>query len=336
MNLQFLFGVAFLAGFVLIVMGPRQQRLENGEPHHVIQFGWMAVIIGAFGFLAQFMNFGTVMLLFLLVGFSVIAVDRLFLRKRRGEARAPDSVEYARSFSPIILVVFLVRSFVVEPFQIPSSSMRPGLEPGDFILVNKFAYGLRLPVLNTVFIPVDSPKRGDVMVFELPEMVRRVRHPEAATVNYIKRVVGLPGDVIEYHNRVLFVNGEMMSQEAKGQYQFLDDGNLEHRSAQVSEENLYGHQHAILAFPEKSTDYREHAALFRQVGAVNFPDNCSYDETGFRCVVPPGHYFMMGDNRDGSEDSRFWGFVPEDHIVGRAFFVWLNFHNFKRIGTSVR
>jgi signal peptidase I len=230
--------------------------------------------------------------------------------------RQPTWIEYSGSFFPVIALVFFVRSFLYEPFKIPSGSMEPTLIAGDFILVNKFAYGIRLPVLNKKVIEVNQPKRGDVMVF---------RYPEDPSTDYIKRVVGVPGDKIVYKNKRLTVNGQKLSYSPLPDYlDEADDASLAYRKQLT--ENLTGVQHRILNFAESPTDVRFPS---------DFPQRelCTYDAEGFACSVPAGHYFMMGDNRDNSKDSRYWGFVPDENIVGKAFVVWMNFSHLKRIGS---
>jgi len=230
--------------------------------------------------------------------------------------KQPTWIEYSGSFFPVIALVFFVRSFLYEPFKIPSGSMEPTLLSGDYILVNKFTYGIRLPIVNKTIIQVGQPKRGDVMVF---------RYPVDPSTDYIKRVVGLPGDKIVYKNKHLTINGQKLDYQPMSD--FLDeasDSNLAYRKQYT--ENLYGVKHRILNYDEAPAD-------------VRYPDNfaqrdlCTYDIEGFACSVPAGHYFMMGDNRDNSRDSRYWGFVPDENIVGKAFFVWMNLGNLKRIGS---
>jgi len=222
-------------------------------------------------------------------------------------------LDWTAGLFPVILAVFVLRSFLFEPFKIPSGSMIPTLLVGDLILVNKFHYGVRLPVLNTKIIANHDPQRGDVMVF---------RYPADPRVDYIKRVVGVPGDVVTYANQHLTINGQPVPVETRGE--FYDEDTLRYFPLFV--EKLGAVEHQILVNPDRNPIY----------GPINkqfpFAENCRYSAEGVTCTVPPGHYFMMGDNRDNSEDSRFWGFVPDENIVGKAFFVWMNFGNLGRIG----
>jgi signal peptidase I len=231
-----------------------------------------------------------------------------------GILRQPTWIEYSGSFFPVIALVFFLRSFLYEPFKIPSSSMVPTLLVGDLILVNKFTYGIRLPVLNKKVIQINDPQRGDVMVF---------KYPMDMSQDYIKRVIGVPGDKITYENKRLTVNG------VEVKYTPLDDYLSDERMAynKQFEENLSGVSHRILNDEAKPTYSRESVFPFPQ------SENCQYRYEGFTCVVPAGNYFMMGDNRDNSLDSRYWGFVPDKNIVGKAFFVWMNLGNLRRIGS---
>ncbi|OKA23753.1 signal peptidase I [Pseudomonas versuta] len=241
---------------------------------------------------------------------SVTPVDTQVIEKLNKE---PMLVEYGKSFFPVLFIVLVLRSFLVEPFQIPSGSMKPTLDVGDFILVNKFSYGIRLPVLDTKIIEVGDPKRGDVMVF---------RYPSDPTVNYIKRVVGLPGDKIRYtSDKHLYVNDQLVAEQMVG----TEPGTL--GSAELYKEKLGEVEHMI----------RKEMSRYRAP-----PDK--------EWTVPTGHYFMMGDNRDNSNDSRYWddpnipkdelGMVPDKNIVGKAFAVWMswpepksnNLPNFSRVG----
>ncbi|WP_144137867.1 signal peptidase I [Paraburkholderia sp. BCC1884] len=234
-------------------------------------------------------------------------------RLRDDKLRQPWWLEYSASFFPVILVVFMVRSFVVEPFKIPSGSMVPTLLVGDFILVNKFEYGIRLPITNTKITEGRPLERGDVVVF---------RYPKDESVDYIKRVIGLPGDTVAYQDKQLTINGKPVPETALPDY--LDDERMGY--AKQFEEDLGGRKNAILNNP---------AVPPFIVGAEDYPyrDNCTYNARGVICKVPPGNYFMMGDNRDNSADSRYWGFAPDKNVVGRAFFIWMNFSNLKRVGS---
>ena len=227
-------------------------------------------------------------------------------RRLRGEdAKEPVWVEYSRSLFPVIFVVLLLRSFLVEPFRIPSGSMMPTLLVGDFILVNKFAYGLRLPVLNTKFVDIGEPARGDVVVF---------RYPRDPATDYIKRVVGLPGDRVAYYDKQLYINGRPVAKEPLGTYEGEGSG-IGFTGTRLYLEHLDGVDHQILIDPDKRSVEGE-------------------------IVVPEGYYFVMGDNRDNSNDSRYWGPVPEGNLVGKAFLIWMNWDArggiaWRRIGRTI-
>ncbi|MGC2166263.1 MAG: signal peptidase I [Gallionella sp.] len=266
------------------------------------------------------MDFALIMFILLLVTGGVWLLDKYSLAAKRGSNVAePWWVEYAKSFFPVILIVFCIRSFLVEPFKIPSGSMIPTLQVGDFILVNKFTYGIRLPIVNKKLIQINNPQRGDVMVFH---------YPENPSVDYIKRVVGIPGDTVEYRYKHLRINGVEQVQTADGDYNYVEQGlNFVHTERRI--ESLDERKHPILVNPEVPTLHLGSISEFAG------RENCSYDNEMVRCKVPEGQYFMMGDNRDNSRDSRYWGFVPDYQIVGKAFFVWMNFSDLKRIGLSI-
>lgn len=254
-------------------------------------------------------DFALVLVVLTLISGIIWAYDRFSLAPKReeklnaaqaqAEGELPESVvaeltresgwvDTGRSMFPVLFIVLVLRSFLVEPFQIPSGSMLPTLKIGDFILVNKFHYGLRLPVLNTKVVSMNNPLRGDVAVF---------KYPQQPSINYIKRVVGLPGDVIRYQNKILYINGKAQPQQLLAQ---LPPGRPQRLLLQ---ENLDGVSHQI------NTD------LMRPVQNGEW-------------VVPEGHYFLVGDNRDNSNDSRFWGFVPDELLVGKAFAVWMHWPTF--------
>jgi signal peptidase I len=221
-------------------------------------------------------------------------------------------LDWTAGLFPVILAVFLLRSFLFEPFKIPSGSMIPTLLVGDLILVNKYHYGIRLPVLNKKIVDNNPVQRGDVMVF---------RYPVDPRVDYIKRVVGIAGDEVAYINKQLTVNGQPVPTKALPDY--YDESSL--RYFQQWSEQLGATEHRIL------TD-KDRPGFVRATYDFAHRDACRYSAEGVTCKVPAGHYFMMGDNRDNSEDSRYWGFVADEHIVGRAFMVWMNFGDLGRIG----
>lgn len=240
---------------------------------------------------------------------------RLLKGRQEKDAVLPPLAEYARSFFPIFLAVLLLRAFLVEPFRIPSGSMMPTLLVGDFILVNKFTYGIRLPVTKTKVLDVNEPERGDVVVFRWPVNPR---------LDYIKRLVGLPGDKVRYQNKVLYINGEPMKVQPVGQYTPVGSG-MRALGSFEGKENLNGVEHSVLINPL----------------SPDFGANCTF--LGYQELeVPEGHYLMVGDNRDDSNDGRCWGFVPEENLVGKAFFVWFSldwerpgFIAWDRIGNSI-
>ncbi len=231
-------------------------------------------------------------------------------------------LDWTAGLFPVIAIVFVLRSFLFEPFKIPSGSMIPTLWVGDLILVNKFHYGVRLPVINLKITDGNPVQRGDVMVF---------RYPPKPSLDYIKRVVGVPGDEVAYLNKQLTINGQAVSKTALPD--FFEEDSL--RYIKQFEENI-----PLGMKPSEMKGVRTHRLLNDTdrpafvPGADDFvfKENCRYTVEGVTCKVPEGHYFMMGDNRDNSLDSRYWGFVPEKNIVGKAFFVWMNFGNIQRIG----
>ena len=271
------------------------------------------------------MDFALIMFVSLLATGVIWAADHFIWAPARGRSAAalqqagepetavhkarhePLIVEYARAFFPVILFVFLLRSFLVEPFRIPSGSMMPGLLAGDFILVNKYTYGMRLPVINQKAVDLGAPKRGDVLVF---------RFPADPAVNYIKRVIGLPGDRLVYRDKTLFINGQPMPQTLVGDYTYAESGN-HLLFARRFREQIDGSEHDILQSEGAGS------------GTLEFS-------------VPAGHYFVMGDNRDRSNDSRFWGTVPDANVVGRAFLIWFSWDmvaggvSWNRIGNSIQ
>ena len=250
-------------------------------------------------------DFSTILVLLVFASGVIWGLDSLLLKPRRSQGHPPSVlVEYAQSFFPIFLVVLVLRSFLVEPFRIPSGSMVPTLLVGDFILVNKFDYGIRLPAINKKIIKIGDPKRGDIVVF---------RYPVDPSTPYIKRIIGIPGDKLEYRNHELFLNDAPVPSEDGGTFIGVKSA-TQHTGFSRLVEQLPGHSHDIIISPNSE----------------------GYNWSG---TVPEGSYFVMGDNRDNSRDSRFWGFVPDENLVGRAFMIWMNWDrgpDLGRIGTFLR
>ncbi len=266
------------------------------------------------------MNFALVMFVLLVVMGGVWLIDKLLLKTRRTQdAKEPWWVAYSKSFFPVILAVFLLRSFLVEPFKIPSGSMMPTLLVGDFILVNKYTYGVRLPILNIKLMDISEPKRGDVMVF---------RYPIDPSKDFIKRVIGIPGDKIVYKDKHLSVNGQELEMTSKEEYGYVESG-LNYIRAERYEERFNQSPHSILIDADRPV------VSLTEVAKFPFFENCVYNSDGFSCTVPEKQFFMLGDNRDHSHDSRYWGFVPEQNIVGKAMLIWWNFDHLKRFGLAI-
>ena len=243
---------------------------------------------------------------------GIAPVDADLAAARQRLLMQPWWLDWTAGLFPVIIAVFVLRSFLFEPFKIPSGSMIPTLLVGDLILVNKYTYGLRLPVVNTKLTAGTPPKRGDVMVF---------RYPPKPSLDYIKRVVGVPGDEVAYLNKKLTINGQPVSKTSVPE--FFDEDAM--RYFKQFEEELGDKRHRLLNDDDRP-------AFIPGVEDFPFKQNCRYSVEGITCRVPEGHYFMMGDNRDNSLDSRYWGFVPDRNIVGKAFLVWMNFSSLKRIG----
>jgi len=245
--------------------------------------------------------------------------DETRQKLRDDKLRQPWWLEYTAGLFVVVFVVFFVRSFVVEPYKIPSGSMIPTLQVGDFILVNKFEYGLRMPLTNQRLTQGAPLTRGDVVVF---------RYPFDTSQDYIKRVIGLPGDTVVYASKTLTINGKPVPQTSLPDY--YDDEQVGGGMMKQFRETLDGQRaNLIMNDPRAPLDARQVGQIFD----YPYRQNCTYNELGFICKVPPGHYFMMGDNRDNSEDSRYWGFVPDSNIIGRAFFIWMHVGQFGRIGS---
>lgn len=261
--------------------------------------------------------FETALVALTVVSGFIWLLDKLYLAKRRvahatllDEDGEPWYVDYSKAFFPVLLAVLILRSFIAEPFRIPSNSMMPTLLTGDFILVNKFAYGLRLPINNKKIVALGEPARGDVVVF---------RPPHRPDEDWIKRVVGLPGDTVAYRDNVVFVNGQPMAYQQVGTYEGTGRGREMTGAMELSED----------------LDGRIHRVLERTRPGLPFSDPGEGE-----WVVPPGHYFVMGDNRDNSEDSRYWQshFLPEESLRGKAFLIWMHWDGglgASRIGSRI-
>jgi signal peptidase I len=245
---------------------------------------------------------------------GITKIDGTIDGARQAVLAQPWWLDWTAGLFPVILLVFLLRSFLFEPFKIPSGSMMPTLTVGDLILVNKFHYGIRLPVINSKLIANNDPQRGDVIVF---------RYPPNPRIDYIKRVVGVPGDEVAYVNKQLTINGEPVPRTAMPDY--YDEDSL--RYAQLFSERLGKVEHGIL------NDRNMPGFVLPLPEFQSDREACRYSAEGVVCKVPAGQYFVMGDNRDNSQDSRYWGFVPDENIVGKAFFVWMNLGDLGRIGS---
>ena len=337
MNWEMIGWLAIAASLMIVVagffVGKDRVRTASGSTlpnvgespstiHTMLEIAWPVLFIASLAMLTfkEVMGFAAVLLAATTITGVIWLIDALAFRKHRAAgAQDPVLVEMAKSFFPVILIVFTLRSFLFEPFKIPSGSMVPTLLVGDFILVNKYTYGIRIPVINKKIAEMNSPQRGDVMVF---------RYPEDLSKDFIKRVVGTPGDTIAYKNKRLMVNGKPVATVATGAYTDTEGGAV--RFFETFTEQLAEKPHQMMVDPRfPSLDL----ARVRQ-----FPNksNCTYNNEGMSCKVPAGHFLMMGDSRDNSDDGRYWGFVPEENIVGKAVLVWMNFSSFKRIGTAIK
>lgn len=348
---------------------PRRQRAalpgvaQDTPLMRTLYFALMIAVLGGIYRLmtSEDTDYSLVLFIIMVVSGAVWLIDALFLRKQRqlptvaadgapAELPEPGTVDYARSFFPVAFIVLVVRAFIFEPFRIPSDSMMPTLLDGDFIVVNKYAYGLRWPVINQKFMETGEPQRGDVVVF---------RHPPHPEVNFIKRLVGLPGDRIEVHDDHLVINGETIELKDEGRY---NDGC--YANVRLSTEKLGEHTHQVMscrstnaltpakqlvyqgiASPTEACDRKGVVEKWGGYVCLESPPEAGRDSGNYELeVVPAGFYLMIGDNRDNSDDGRSWGLVPDKNLVGKATRIWFNFDsqrplpkvvNWRRIGSKI-
>lgn len=326
---------AIVVGAIMLFSGSKQ-RTDKGEWGSALQWGYLLLMMGIFGVLSTQLEWSfTAILLAFTLFTGVVWVWAKITHKDKDTLDNNHFRDYMAGFFPIIAIVFVLRTFVAEPFQIPSSSMRPNLVKGDFILVNKFAYGIRIPVLNSVLIPTGTVQRGDVAVFNFPVDPK---------TNYIKRIVGVGGDVVEYKDKILTVNGSTEQDTLLDTHQYADDMQPETmREAQRFQAAFEGKSFEVLKVPDaKSIEPYTFNAYQSELAARGFStdwqQHCEFAQDGsaFRCKVPEGKYFAMGDNRDNSADSRYWGFIDDNLLVGKAFFIWMNLGDMGRIGSQIK
>jgi signal peptidase I len=288
-------------------------------------YGFLLVYLGGWYLDKWVGNFALVLFLLTTITFLYWLLERFYFAPARAKLQTasgkprtqPWWIDWTAGLFPVILTVFILRSFLFEPFKIPSGSMLPTLLVGDLILVNKFHYGIRLPVINKKIVANNNPKHGDVLVFRWPKDTR---------IDFIKRVVGLPGDEITFKQQRLYINGKIAPITAQPPPGFYEES--VRRYIPDYKERLGEVDHRILLDLQAQAFYSPD-----QQFSFPFRERCQYNLEGISCKVPEGHYFVMGDNRDNSQDSRVWGFVPDENIVGRAFYVWMNFGDLKRIGS---
>ncbi|MFC4159193.1 signal peptidase I [Chitinimonas lacunae] len=315
--------VAVLLGVFLIWYGRRKAKepvYDTDQLSETAMWGYFLVLIGGWGVLMSYANPSDLFFVVMMVPALLALLAKARGYKSKGNTRPlPDWAAFGFSNALILALIGFGKTFVVEPMQIPSSSMRPGLIVGDFILISKFSYGVRLPFLGETIVPLGKPQRGDVVVF---------RFPLDTKLNYIKRLVGVPGDTVEYRNKQLTVNGQVVPTAPVGDYMYTDPPRDEIKAVRMKEE-MGGVKYETLNVPQLPT------LIPMQIQQFPQRDACQYDETGFVCKVPAGHYMMLGDNRDNSNDGRYWGFVPDQLLVGKAFLIWMNLGEFSRIGNRI-
>lgn len=340
-RMTYLAAAALIVGIVLWFVSDKK-RNEQQQWHSGLQWAYLLMTAGVFGLMsATSLSLTAILLLFVLFCGAVWVWHKGHLKAVAKQQAAGGEVldnnhfrDYMGGLFPMLAVIFVVRTFIVEPFQIPSSSMRPGLTVGDFVLVNKFSYGVRVPISNAVAVPVGQIQRGDVVVFQ---------YPWDETLTYVKRVVAVAGDEVVYRDKVLTVNGQVERDVAMGTYRYPDD----QQPALINElahfqSHLHGRDFDILQNNQSPAVVMDAWQRYRnraKESGLNdaWTQHCVFetDGSGFRCTVPQGQYFALGDNRDHSADSRYWGFVDDRLVVGKAFFVVVNFRDFSRSFRSI-
>lgn len=316
--------VLLLAGITMYFISDKDRNAENEELPLLLQWSYLFIFIGFFLVLSNWISFTAVLLIFLIITGvckAIFKIAQLYYKKENNKLflyeRKWNLVEFLQGFFLIIFVVFIIRTFLFESFMIPSSSMRPGLIPNDLILVNKYTYGIRIPIINKVIFPINQVKRGDVMVFNI--------NFTGKNTNYIKRVIGIPGDIISYKNKVLKINGNIINDNFISTQYYMNDNNSNKMKINEYIEYISNKKIKIFMDPKEKGFYNQ---------AVINPnnENCKYFDNGFECTIPENKYLMMGDNRDNSLDGRYFGLINNKDIVGKAEYIWMNIKNFKRIG----
>ncbi|WP_425953299.1 signal peptidase I [Ralstonia pseudosolanacearum] len=318
MNL-FLYGAVMTVGGPALIAYGRRRGETDEENSRILSVGYALAICGPLLLLSYLITLPKALLVALAVSGLLLGTDRISIR-RRGIRLTTGAARYGSDSFLVVAFICALRFFVVEPFVIPSSSMRPTLAVGDFIIADKFSYGLRIPVLNKVILPVGSPKKGDVLIFEFPNDRNKV---------FVKRVVGTPGDVVDLDGKSLSINGQPIKVGEQSSYAYTNEEG-DGVAAQRFKEVLGGIHHDVLL--QQGKPWVDEMA----VESMHPTNGCGISKSSMRCVVPQGHYFVLGDNRDNSLDSRYWGFVPDSHILGRADVVVVNPKDLSRAGVSLR